>query len=99
MILFRSHYRGTRPRTVPDPGPAATPPHPSAAPEFVEQCLCRFEIGDVEALCEPAVDCGEQVAGLGPAALVAPQPGKARGGAQLPHLGFLLSGDAEGLAI
>src|SRR6516162_5709733 len=99
MLLYRSRYRGTRPRTVPDPGPAAKPPRPSAAPEFVEQCFCPLEIGDVEALGEPAVDRGEQVAGCGAASLVAPQSGKARGGAQLPQLGFLLSGDAESLAI
>jgi hypothetical protein len=36
--------------------------------------------------------------GFGAATLVAPQPGKARGGAQLPQLGFLLLGDAEGFA-
>ena len=67
--------------------------------ELVEQHLCRFEIGGGEALGEPAVDRCEQVAGCGAATLVAPQSGKARGGAQLPQLGFLLSGDAEGLAI
>src|SRR5262249_26451932 len=44
-------------------------------------------------------DGGEEMAGCGAATLVAPQSGKARGGAQLPQLGFLLSGDAEGFAI
>ena len=65
----------------------------------MEQRLCVFEIGGGEALGEPAVDRGEQVAGGGAATLVAPQPGKARGGAQLLQLGFLLAGDAEGFAI
>src|SRR5271168_1004975 len=67
--------------------------------QLVEQRLCLFEIGGGEAFGEPAVDWGKQVAGCGAATLAAPQPGKARGGAQLPELGFLLSGDAEGLAI
>jgi hypothetical protein len=46
-----------------------------------EQRLCFFEIGSGEALGEPAVDRAEQVAGCGAATLVAPQSGKARGGA------------------
>jgi hypothetical protein len=66
--------------------------------QLVEQCFCLFEIGGGEALGEPAVDRGEQVAGGGAATTVAPQPGEATGGAQFPQLGFLLSGDAEGLA-
>ena len=67
--------------------------------QLIEQAFRFFHVGGGEALGEPAVDRGEQVAGRGPATLVAPQSGKARGGAQLPRLGFLLSGDAEGLAI
>ena len=67
--------------------------------QFVEKRLCLFKIGGGEALGEPAVDRGEQVAGCGAATLVAPQSGKARGGAQFPQLGFLLSGNAEGFAI
>ena len=67
--------------------------------QLVEQRLCLFEIGGGEALGEPAVDRGEQVARGGAATLVAPQSGKARGGAQLSELGFLLSGDAKGFAV
>src|ERR1700737_465975 len=67
--------------------------------EFVEQRFCLFEIGGVEAFGEPAVDRREQVAGFGAAALVAAEPGEARGGAQFPELGFLLLGDAQGFAI
>jgi hypothetical protein len=43
--------------------------------QLVEQRFCLFEIGGGEALGEPAVDRGKQVAGCGAAALVAPQPG------------------------
>src|ERR1700731_1158037 len=46
--------------------------------QFVEQRLCVFQIGGVEAFGEPAVDRGEEVAGFGAAALLAPQPGAAR---------------------
>src|SRR5215470_10116352 len=62
--------------------------------QLAEQRLCLFEIGGGESFGEPAVDRSEQVAGRGAATLVAPQPSKARGGAQLPQLGFLVSGDA-----
>ena len=50
----------------------------------VEQCLGVFQIGGIETLGEPAVDRREQVVGLGALALLGPQPGEARGGAQLP---------------
>src|SRR6516162_8543696 len=67
--------------------------------EFVQQRLCVFEIGRAETLGKPAVDRREQIARLDAAALAAPKPGKARGGAQFPELGPLLLGDAEGFAI
>src|SRR6266481_4136748 len=51
--------------------------------ELVEQRLCFFEIGGGETFGEPAVDRREKVAGLGVTALVAAQPGEARGGAEL----------------
>jgi hypothetical protein len=65
----------------------------------VEQRLCLFEIGCVEALGEPAVNGGEKVARFGGPTLVAAEAGKARGGAQFPQLGLLLLGDAQGFAI
>jgi hypothetical protein len=67
--------------------------------QFVEQRLCLSQIGRGEAFGEPAVDRREQVAGFGAAALVAAEPGEAHGGAQLPELGPLLLGDAQGFAI
>jgi hypothetical protein len=59
--------------------------------QLVEQRLCFFEIGSVEAFGEPAIDRREKVAGRGVAALVAAEPGEARGGAQLEPAGFLLT--------
>jgi hypothetical protein len=49
--------------------------------QFVEQRLCLFEIGRVEAFGEPAVDRREEVSGFGAAALVAisGRGGSARG--------------------
>jgi hypothetical protein len=55
----------------------------------------RFsEVWGVEALREPAVDRGEEVADVGGPALVAAEPGEARRCAQLPELGLLLLRDA-----
>src|SRR5437870_4194248 len=99
MTPNRSRCRGTRPHTVRAPGRAARPLRPSGAPEFVEQRLCVFEIGRVEAFGEPAVDRGEKIAGFGVTALVAAEPGEARGGAQFPELGPLLLSDAQRFAI
>ena len=59
--------------------------------QFVEQRLCVFEVGGIEAFGEPAVDGREQIAGCGTAALVAAEPSETRGGAQFPELGLLLS--------
>ena len=61
--------------------------------EVVEQGLGVLQIGGVEAFREPAVDRGEQVARLGGLALVVPQPGEARSGAQLQRLCLLGAGD------
>src|SRR5262249_53472240 len=63
------------------------------------QRLCLRQIGSVKAFGEPAVDRCEQFMRLGSPAPVAPQPGEAHSGAQFPHLGLLLTGDAEGFAI
>src|SRR6516165_568127 len=67
--------------------------------QVVEQRLRLFQIGRSETFSEPAIDRREEVAGFGMAALVAAQPRKARGGAQFPELGLLLSGDAQRFAI
>ena len=64
--------------------------------EFVQQPLRFFQVGGVEALGKPAVEGREQVARLGPAALLAPQPGEACGGAQFVAPRALLAGDREG---
>src|SRR6266851_902942 len=67
--------------------------------ELIEQRLRLFQIGRVEALGEPAVERCEKIAGFGVKALVAAEPGEARGCAQFPELGLLLLGDAQGYAI
>ena len=64
--------------------------------EFVEQRLRFSQVRGVEALGEPAVEGREQVARLAPSALLAPQPGEARGGAQFVAPRALLAGDREG---
>jgi hypothetical protein len=56
--------------------------------QLIEQRLRFFEILCVEAFGEPAVDREEEVAGFRVAALVAAEPGEARGGAQFPELGL-----------
>ena len=65
--------------------------------QFVEQHLCVFQAAGVEALGEPAVNRGEEVAGLGAAALLAPQPGEIAGGAQFQRFCSLGLGDADRL--
>jgi hypothetical protein len=49
--------------------------------QFAEQRLCVLQIGGVEAFGEPAVDRREKVAGFGPSALLAPEPGEISSGA------------------
>jgi hypothetical protein len=56
------------------------PLRPSRSLEFVEQRLCFFQVGCIEAFGEPAIDRREQVAGFGAAALVAAQPAEAWSG-------------------
>ena len=68
----------------------------SLSGQRIEQGLCFFQVGGVEALGERAVDGREQLARLGSAALLGPQPGEARGGAQFVASGALLAGDREG---
>src|SRR5262249_39090548 len=67
--------------------------------KLVDQGLRFLQIGCVETLGEPAVDGSEEIAGFGVAALVAAEPGEARGRAQFPELGLLFLGDAQGSAI
>ena len=50
--------------------------------QFVEQCLGLLQIGHIKTLREPAVDGGEQFAGLLGLALIAPQAGHAHRRAQ-----------------
>ena len=52
--------------------------------ESIEKSLCRLEVGRVEALGEPVVDRLEERHRVGGTALIAQQPGEARGGAQFP---------------
>src|SRR5215472_3850395 len=74
-------------------------PASKVSPQLLQQRLRLFQIGRVEPLGEPAINGGEKVEGFGAAALVAAEPGEARGGAQFPELGLLLLGDAKGFAI
>ena len=71
----------------------------TSSSQLVEQRLCVFEIGRVEAFGEPAIDRCQQVAGFALAALVAAEPSEARDGAQFPEFGPLLLCDAQGFAI
>jgi hypothetical protein len=50
--------------------------------QFVEQRLGALQVGGVEALGEPVVDRGEEIAGFGAPALLASQPGEIADGAQ-----------------
>jgi hypothetical protein len=67
--------------------------------DLSEQRFCLSEIGRVEPLGEPAVDRREKVAGFLAPTLLTTQPGIAHGSAQLPELGLLAPGDAEGFAV
>src|SRR6185503_3022319 len=52
-----------------------------------------------EAFGERRVDRGEESAGFGALALIAPEAGEARRGAQLERAGALLAGDGEGAVV
>src|SRR6185369_8690018 len=67
--------------------------------QLFQQCLRVDEVLCVEAFGEPGVDRGEQVARFGALALIAPQAGEARRGAQLERAGALLAGDGEGAVV
>src|SRR5215472_7960419 len=71
-------------------------PQTRVSRQLGEEC-CRFlKVGGVEAFGEPAVDGCEQVACLAEPALLAPQAGEARGGAQFVASRALLAGDRQG---
>jgi hypothetical protein len=67
----------------------------SSSRQLVEQRLRLSQIGGIEALGEPAMDGGQQIARLGPPAPFAPKPGEARRSAQLIGLGLLPSRDTQ----
>jgi len=54
------------------------------------------QVGGVEALGEPGVDGGEEVAGLVQLAAIGPEAGEGSGGTQLEGLGALVAGDIKG---
>ena len=64
--------------------------------QLVEQRLRLLQIARVKPFGEPAVDRSEQIAGLIPLALVAPEPGETGGGAQLEASRPLLPRDGDG---
>src|SRR5689334_14697457 len=72
---------------------------PSLHTQLIEQRLGVFQIARVEAFGEPAVDRREETAGLAGPALLAPKPGEAGGGAQLPPLGALIVRDGQRSAV
>jgi hypothetical protein len=63
-----------------------------------EQCFRFFQVRGVEAFGERAIEGREQVAGVVPPALLAPQLGEASGGAQFVAPCALLARDREGAA-
>lgn len=67
--------------------------------QLVEQRLRVEEVAGREAFGERRVDRGEEGAGFGALALVAPEAGEARRGAQLERAGALLAGDGEGAVV
>ena len=56
--------------------------------QLLQQRLSLLQIERVEALGEPAVDRGEQIAGLPALALLAPEPRHAHRGAEFPGFGL-----------
>src|SRR5262249_3585911 len=66
--------------------------------QFVEQCLCLFQVGRIEPLGEPAVDWSEEIAGFGSPALLAPQPGEVHDSTQFQRFRLLSLRDADRLA-
>ena len=69
----------------------------SASRQLGEEFCGFFQIGGIEALGEPAVDRGEEIAGLSAPALFAPQTGQARRRAQFQRFRLLGLRDADRL--
>src|SRR5215467_4099694 len=65
--------------------------------QLIEQRLSLFEIAGVETFGEPAIDRCEQITCCGAPALLAPQPGKARRGAQFVGSRLLPACDTQRL--
>jgi len=65
--------------------------------QFIEQRLRLFQIGGIEAFGEPAIDLGEEIAGLVAAATIAPEVGEFGRRLQLPTLCPLLPCHGERL--
>jgi hypothetical protein len=74
---------------------SASSQEPTFSGEFREQRFGLFEVGGVEAFGEPAVDRRQEIMGLGEFALVSPQPGEARRGAQLQGFRLLTPGGID----
>src|SRR5438094_4645008 len=81
------------------PCPARSPGSPRSLPELLQQRLRLAQVARVEALGEPAVDRGEQVARLRRAALGLEPAAKARGRAQLERLRPLAPGEVHRLPV
>src|SRR5438094_862442 len=81
------------------PCPARSPGSPRSLPELLQQRLRLAQVARVEALGEPAVDRGEQVARLRRAALGPEPAAKARGRAQLERLRPLAPGEVHRLPV
>jgi hypothetical protein len=63
--------------------------------QLVEQRFGLLQDRSVEAFGEPAVDWRKESTGVGALAMVAPEAGKAGGGAEFPKLGTLKLGNSE----
>src|SRR5437870_9621433 len=81
------------------PCPARSPGSPRSLPELVEQRLRLAQVARVEALGEPAVERGEQVARLRRAALGPEPAAEARGRAQLQRLRPMAPGEVHRLPV
>ena len=66
--------------------------------QFVEQRLCFFEIGGIEAFGEPVVNRREKIAGLVVTTLVSTEPGEATAARNSQSFTLLL-GNAQSFAI
>src|ERR1700720_404885 len=71
---------GQRILSVPGSGECTT--RISSSRQLIEERLRLLQVGGVEAFGKPAIDRGDEVAGFGAPALLAPQPGEIADGAQ-----------------